>query len=247
MPEGIPLRESVDGTNIIKNWNVNTKKLLINWVQQIRINEMEHRYRGTLYKRLSQGFNGFGLITQTGVLTTMVGVIAETIGEKQVSRAIFIYISIVEVLSYITNIFTTFYDWAGISEKHFTGAKEYKALSLLIDATLMLDSTERGKAKDFITSVRKQFDTIAENSPDLPVNKMIHQLDASIVYDDPEEARGKKTEVKESPKTNTKYECRFRESLAQTVKTVNQMESAGGSTTNLADYMQYQWRRMEED
>lgn len=91
----------------MSGWNGNTKNLLINWSQQITINEIEHRYRGTVYKRLHQGFNTFSLISQTGALSTLIGVIADTAHKEVVPRELVIYITVVEIIAFIIDAIGT--------------------------------------------------------------------------------------------------------------------------------------------
>jgi len=169
----------------MNGWDNTIEKLLANWSQQISINENEYRKHATNYKKLYYIFESFCIITQTGSLTTLINAIANDSG-----IIVYIIVAVLDSLNLVVAALSTFFNFAGISEKYYEAAKDHGALSRFIDSTLSLPRKDRGHSKEVVLSIREQFNNlIKDNTLQLPPNKIIHRLDMCI-YEDPNNAIG---------------------------------------------------------
>jgi len=226
-----------------KKWSKKIKKLLQNWRQQISINENQHLYRGSKYKFIYRGFSIFDIISKAGILSILITAITN----NHVNLSILILITIMESITATTDSISIYFDFGTLSEKHFTSAREYNSLSKLIDSTLALKPSDRDNPKEFITLIMKKFTKIAENSPSLPFNNVVHNLDLQI-YNNPKDACGLKNSSSETDKTETNLETvkivPVPESLKNSVKFETAMETSNIVRPN---YFTYQWNRLETE
>jgi len=165
-------------------WTTTLEKLLMNWSQQITINEQEYIKRGFMFNKMYYIFGIFSIVVQTGALTTLINVIT-----TYLSREILIAVAVMQTLVLITNSVDKFFNFGSGYQKYLDAAKEHNALSKFIDTTLALPRKDRGDARETILSIRKQFTDLKTTSPDLPINKIIHKLDMCL-YEDPRDACG---------------------------------------------------------
>jgi len=227
-----------------KKWSKKIIRLLQNWRQQISINENQHLYRGSKYKFIYRGFSIFDIISKAGILSILITAITN----NNVNLPILILITIMESITTATDFITIYFDFGTLSEKHFTSAREYNSLSKLIDSTLALQSSDRDDPKQFITLIMKKFSKIADNSPDLPFNDVVHKLDLQI-YNNPKDACGlKNSSSDDSDKTDNTTNLEtvkitpIQESLKSSVKFESIMETSEIARPN---YLTYQWNRLE--
>lgn len=204
-------------------WNSKIKGLLINWKQQITINEQQHLIRADRTKKVNMFLELVDTLGNASVLTILVSASAQN------------FIS--ETLLYITTVINSFtfacsgilgwYSPGVLSQKHYSDAKEYNALVKLIDSTLAIEPDE--DPKEFVTTVRRRFEEIADDAADIPYNDMVHSLELQI-YNNPKDACGDR----ESSEDNDSMD----EHKAGGDKD-------GGITRD--DYFNYQWGRFEND
>jgi hypothetical protein len=232
-------------------WTREVKDLLINWRQQININENEHLFRANRFKYLDNFLTIFDIISNGAIFI----ILLSAIPNEYLSKGLLISATTIDAFVIIGILITSTYNFGVFSQRHFEAAREYNTLSKLIVSTLSLRTHERGNEKHFVEFVRKRFETIAENSISLPFNKKIHQLELQI-FEDPDNARGRpngfeKTSYRKdsidddsagsgssdgpteiidleiSPKNESKFEQRLQD------------------ITKPDDYMKYQWTRLQ--
>lgn len=230
-----------------RRWSRKIRKLLINWSKQITINETEHIFRGNRYKFINKGLNFFDIVGKTGILTTLISAIAN----QNVTLVLIVWLTVIDALILTTDSISIFFDFGGLSEKHFSASKEYNSLSKLIDSTLALEPEDRDNPKEFLTLVMKKFSNISGNAPNLPYNAKVHKLDLQI-YENPEDARGDKDStsseeppsiemVRVTPEPETpRNRVRF-ESGMMTPRTER------APRTENSRYLNYQWNRLAEN
>lgn len=165
-------------------WTPESERLLQNWSKQIIINEKEHRKRGVKYGNI---YFGLGILLGIIQSISVAALCNYLIGEGKTDSIVLS--TILESISLIAQIFDRFYNFGSSSEKHFDASKEFNALARLIDGTLTLGRNDRDNAREFVLSVRQQFDSVQDGSPNLPNNSIIHKLELCI-YNDPEQAKG---------------------------------------------------------
>lgn len=173
----------------INGWNKTLEKLLVNWSQQISINESVCIKRGYKLKVYYYCFGVFIIIAQTGALTTLINAIATGNNGN-----ILIVVAILETLSLIAQGIDTFFDFSSASKVYYNSSREFNSLSRFIDSTLAIPRKDRELARELVLSIRKQFNDINTTCPQLPLNKIIHKLDMSI-YENPHEAVGIKNNI----------------------------------------------------
>ena len=167
-------------------WDRNIERLLGNWSQQVTINETEYRKQANNFKKWHYAFGAFGIITQTGALTTLLNAIAT----GNATGPMLIIVAVLESLILVADGLNAFFNFGGGSEKYYEAAKDHGALSRFIDSTLSLPRAQRGEAREVVLSIRDQFnDLVKDNTIQLPPNKVIHKLEMCI-YEDPKQAIG---------------------------------------------------------
>lgn len=165
-------------------WDRNIEHLLINWSKQVTINEQEYRKRGSVYGKVYSFLNGFNIIAQTGILTTLWTSI------NSANYSLILYVAIIDCLAFIASGLETFFNFGRASELYYSVANDHAALSRFIDSTLSLPRKDRNLARDTVLSIREQFDgLIKDNTIQLPPNKIVYKLEMCI-YEDPREAIG---------------------------------------------------------
>lgn len=169
----------------LKGWTPSTEGLLQNWSKQISINEREHRKRGSWY---GSTYVGSSIIVNFTIGIGVVLLIYFLASNDSSSNAIIISI-VLEALGLVANILSQILNFGSKSKDYYDAAKDFNALARLIDGTLTLRRKDRDNAREFLLSVRQQFDSIQDNSPNLPNNRIIHKLELRI-YQDPEKAKG---------------------------------------------------------
>ena len=202
-------------------WTKNIERLLKNWSKQISINEDEYRKRGTCYRRWYYAFGAFIAIGQTGALVAVVNTIislSTTAKTNEANFGLLIFVAIMDALVLIAQGLDKFFNFGSGSEQFYEASKEHNALSRLIDATLTLPRVDRDLAREVLLSIRQQFNHIQDNSPNLPPNAVVHQLDM-IIYKDPSQAKGRQGSST-NPSSGTE------ESVPETAITVNLPESS---------------------
>lgn len=180
----------------IKGWNKNVEDLLKNWSQQVTINENEYRKKGAYYRKWYLGIGVFIATVQTGVITSLVNLIINNESSSMIdpcsdniNQILLIVVTVVEAIVLVVQGIDKFFDFGAGSEKFYDSAKEYNALSKLIDTTLTLPRADRDYAREVLLSVRQQFSKIQETSPNLPPIDIINKLDMCI-YENPSHAKG---------------------------------------------------------
>ena len=97
-------------------WDRNIELLLANWSEQIIINEYEYRKRANFFKKLYNIFGVFGIIAQTGALTSLINAIA-----SKDYGIILIIVAVLETLILIADGIDTFFNFGGACEKYYEG------------------------------------------------------------------------------------------------------------------------------
>lgn len=229
--------------DIEDSWNPQIRKLLKNWSKQITINEQQHLLKADKNKKLNIIFVFFDIIGKACIFTTLLS----SLSEKYLGYDLLIFVTIVEALTIATEGLAAYFDFSVISQKHFEGAREYNSLSKLIDSTLSLKKSDRGPAKEFITFVIEKFKFIAENTIDLPYNKMVHQLELQI-YKDPSDACGN------SSKDNTPENSQgasntedIKSSNPSNIRLDIKLQKQKLKREDSQNYQNYQWNRFETE
>jgi hypothetical protein len=217
-------------------WSREVKNLLINWRQQININENEHLYRARRFKYIDNILTIFDLISNGSIFV----ILLSALPNKFLSNELLISITTIDAFIIINILITANYNFGVNTQKHFEAAREYNGLSKLIVSTLSLKNRKE-KEDEFLGFVRKRFETIAENSISLPYNKKIHQLELKI-YDDLDEARGRRNSLEnndndtsENSSSEDKIPSKNETKFEQRLQTISEPD----------DYMKYQWNRFQ--
>lgn len=231
-------------------WNKQIEKVLVNWARQIALNEDTYRGRGVWYNR---GYNGIGVVlvfTQTTALMTLLTIITQYATRPDADlTAVLICIAIVDTAILILQGLDKFWNFGSKAEKHFEAAKDHNALNKLIVSTLTLDYSDRDSAREYMESIRRQFQRLQEDSPNLPNNKVINQLEIAI-YERVQTARettldggfeqlpkrGEHGGTIELPTFNTQQR-KVQEALTDAKTDKDQ---------NILKNLDYQWRRLVE-
>lgn len=199
----------------INGWDKTLEKLLVNWSQQVSINEEALRNRGSTLLHWSYVFAIVITIAQASAITVLSAVIISMIEDASSANVgLVVFAAVAELLVSIVQGVDKYFSPASASVEYFNSAKDHNALSMLIDSILALPRRKRDQAHEVIVSIRDQFRIIKKNAPYLPHNKIVHKLEMCI-YEDPQKACGKKNEFdisqtvgilnnrEESPKTET--------------------------------------------
>lgn len=169
-------------------WTSSIEKLLINWSQQILINEHVYLNYGQKYHNLYVIFGIVIIVIEAGSLMTILNLITQ-----EANKNILIGVAVLQSITIIFQMIDKFFNFGSSSEKYYEAGKNHNALSKFINSTLVLPRKDRGDAREIIISIRNQFNELKNTTPTLPSNKIIHKLDM-MLYEDPKEACGDKPE-----------------------------------------------------
>lgn len=229
-------------------WTSSVKNLLINWKQQININEKQHLLKADKTKKINLILETIDTLGNTSVFTILLTVVSQQIISMSLLYAALVTESLVLACSGILG----WYEPGMLSQKHYTDAKEYNALAKLIDSTLALEPDEDGNdPKEFVALVRKRFEVISENAADLPYDDKVHHLELQI-YENPEDARGitsssSSESSRESSRENSLSNIELRLPMKFSNGGEHNFEKGLAKIKSEDEYFDYQWKRFTEN
>jgi hypothetical protein len=234
-------------TSLIRTaiWTSSVKNLLINWKQQININEKQHLLKADKTKKINLILETIDTLGNTSVFTILLTVVSQQIISMSLLYAALVTESLVLACSGILG----WYEPGMLSQKHYTDAKEYNALAKLIDSTLALEPDD--DPKEFVALVRKRFEVISENAADLPYDDKVHHLELQI-YENPEDARGitsssSSESSRESSRENSLSNIELRLPMKFSNGGEHNFEKGLAKIKSEDEYFDYQWKRFTEN
>jgi hypothetical protein len=217
-------------------WTSPIKKLLINWKQQININEKQHLLKADKTKKINLVLETIDTLGNTSVFTILLTVVSQQI----ISISLLYIALIMESFVLTCSGILGWYEPGILSQRHYTDAKEYNALAKLIDSTLALEPDDN--PKEFVALVRKRFEVISENAADLPFDDKVHHLELQI-YENPDDARGETSSSSSESSSENNLEIPLKFSNGGEHKFAKDLTKIKSED----DYIDYQWKRFSEN
>lgn len=142
---------------------VKARPLLMRWLERARTNQLQH-YKAAEHYSFLNNVLGIPAVVISGIVGTTVFATLQ----KQVGLRVQLLVGGISVLAAVLAALQTFLRYPEKAEKHRSVAASYAGLRKQIEAIGYLPADSRGTIKEFIDSLRAQFEALAQSAPSPP-------------------------------------------------------------------------------